>query len=73
MWRGQEYREIFGNFIQMMLIVQNKDMSKAIDIIKNTSNDEDNDNIIYVTEVEELITIKQYEKKLMYSPITLEK
>jgi len=73
MWRGQEYREIFGDLIQMMLIVKNKDVDNAIDILTNTSSYENSDNIICITEVEEPITHKPYGNKLKHSPIELER
>ncbi len=55
MWRGQEYREIVGTFIQIMLIVQNTDAFNAINIIKTISHDENSNTIICVTEIDELI------------------
>jgi len=65
MWRGQEYREIFGRIIQMSIIVDNKDVNRVIDIIKNTSNDENGENIICVTEIEAMIMNTIKEKRLM--------
>jgi hypothetical protein len=56
-----------------MLIVKNKDADNAIDILTNTASYENSDNIICITEVEELITYKPYGNKLKHSPIELER
>tara|TARA_Y100000031_G_C8005942_1_gene285816 strand:+ start:129 stop:488 length:360 start_codon:yes stop_codon:yes gene_type:complete len=64
MWRGQEYREIYGRIIQMTVIVEDKDINRLIDIIKNASKDEDYENIICITEVEDLIKSRIEEKNV---------
>lgn len=64
MWRGQEYREIYGRIIQMILMINNKDIYRVIDIIKNASGDEDGDNLICVTEVEDLVNSETDKKRV---------
>lgn len=64
MWRGQEYREIYGNFIQIMLIVPNKDAFNAINIIKTISHNENSNTIICVTEIDEIIENISNKKKV---------
>ena len=61
MWRGQEYREIYERIIQMKVIVENNDISRVINIIKNASKDDEN--MIYITEVEEITMNKIMEER----------
>lgn len=62
MWRGQEYRVIFGRIIQMILLVDDEDVDQVIDIIMSASTGEAGDGIIYVTNVEKLVKIRNIEK-----------
>ena len=62
MWRGQEYREIYERIIQMKVIVENNDISRVINIIKNASKDDEN--MIYITEVDEITMNKIMEERV---------
>jgi len=62
MWRGQEYREIYERIIQMKVIVENNDISRVINIIKNASKDDEN--TIYITEVDEITMNKIMEERV---------
>ena len=62
MWRGQEYREIYERIIQVKVIVENNDISRVINIIKNASKDDEN--MIYITEVDEITMNKIMEERV---------